>query len=392
MPPPGWQALAGFGGRPMARLGRYLTGDFLVTFGMAVLLVTFSMCIGALYQAVDVMARGIGVEVVMFFFLNNIPYTLSYSIPISALFSTLLLFGRLSSDSELDAMRSSGLSIWQIASPMVLAAVLLSAFCLYNNSFIFPHTEYASRQLIRNLGVEDPVKLLDEGRFIRDFPGYMIYVGKKRGNRVKDLIVYEINEMDGSISSSIQSKEGVIQVDESTKELRIDLFNVRIEVPDAERPEDATKTRYLSAKTFPVRLDISTMTKGSSLSKRQRNQTLPELAFRIRNTKALHSGLDAARYHAQQRCRLRVHMHQRIHLALAPLTFVLVGIPLGIRSHRKESLAGILLSLAVMFAYYLFIIIADTLDGHPEMMPWLIPWVGVVAAQITGLLFLRHAN
>ena len=44
----------------------------------------------------------------MTFFLNNIPYTLSYSIPISVLFATLLLFGRLSADSELSAMKSGG--------------------------------------------------------------------------------------------------------------------------------------------------------------------------------------------------------------------------------------------------------------------------------------------
>ena len=41
------------------------------------------------------------------------------------------------------------------------------------------------RSLLKNMGVEDPVELLDEGRFIRDFPGYMIYVGKRRDRRLK---------------------------------------------------------------------------------------------------------------------------------------------------------------------------------------------------------------
>ena len=97
------------------------------------LLITFAFTVGAIYKAIDIMARGISIDVVGRFFLYNIPYSLAYSIPISALFSTLLIFGRLSSDSEISAMKSSGLSLWQIASPIVLISVVLAGICLYNN-------------------------------------------------------------------------------------------------------------------------------------------------------------------------------------------------------------------------------------------------------------------
>ncbi|MBT8046762.1 MAG: LptF/LptG family permease, partial [Pontiella sp.] len=72
--------------------------------------------------------------------------------------------------------------------------------------------------------------------------------------------------------------------------------------------------------------------------------------------------------------------------------FVLIAIPLGIRSHRKESSIGMLMSLAIVFVYYLFIVIADSLDTSPQLMPWLIPWVGIVCAQIAGLIMIRRAN
>ena len=70
----------------------------------------------AIQQAIDIMARGLPVGIVGRFFLYNIPYSFAFSIPISALFSTLLIFGRMSADSEISAMKSSGLSMWQIAS------------------------------------------------------------------------------------------------------------------------------------------------------------------------------------------------------------------------------------------------------------------------------------
>ena len=45
----------------LGRLGRYVLRDFAGLFGMALLLVTFAMCLGAIYKAIDVLSRGIDV-------------------------------------------------------------------------------------------------------------------------------------------------------------------------------------------------------------------------------------------------------------------------------------------------------------------------------------------
>ena len=374
----------------LGRLGRYVLRDFAGLFGMALLLVTFAMCLGAIYKAIDVLSRGVDVGTVLRLFLNNIPYTLSYSIPISVLFATLLLFGRLSADSELSAMKSGGLSLWQIASPLILMALGLSVFCLVNNTLIYPNTQYANRSLLKNMGVEDPVKLLDEGRFIRDFPGYMIYVGKKEGSQIEDLVFYEISDEGGQIERSIRAKTGTLSHREGESFLEVMLQSVRIELPDPEHPDDATKTHYIAADQFPIQLDISAMSEREAVSKKRRNMTLAELVYQIDHVgDVLGMGVEQAE---QERCRWRVHLHQRFYLALAPLTFVLVGIPLGIRSHRRESAAGMVLSLAVMFVYYLLIIVADGLDTKPQWYPWLIPWIGTLAAQVGGLWMIRKLN
>lgn len=375
----------------MGRLSRYVLGDFLIIFGVALLVVTFAMCLGAIYQVVDVMARGVDAATVAGFFLNNIPYTLSYSIPISVLFSTLLLFGRLSAESELSAMKSGGLSVWQVAAPLVVLAVLLSGLCLWNNGYVYPRTEYANRTLLKNLGVEDPIKLLDEGRFIRDFPGYMIYVGKKSGSGIEDLVFYELGDSAGDIERSIWAKRGEVTRSADEMSITVMLEDVRIEVADEEHPDDSTKAQYLAAERFPIKLDISAMAQREVASKKRRNMTLGELLEQIRMSDSNSVGWRAERVE-RERTRWRVHLHQRFYLGLAPLTFVLVGIPLGIRSHRRESSAGMVLSLVVMFVFYLLMIVADGLDDKPDYFPWLIPWAGTLAAQVGGLLLIRRMN
>ena len=374
----------------MGRLGRYVLRDFVGLFGMALLLVTFAMCLGAIYKTIDILSRGIDVGTVLTFFFNNIPYTLSYSIPISVLFATLLLFGRLSADSELSAMKSGGLSLWQISSPLILLALGLSLLCLVNNTLIYPNTQYANRSLLKNMSVEDPIKLLDEGRFIRDFPGYMIYVGKKDGSQIEDLVFYEISSEHSQVERSIRAKTGTITHREGLPFLEVMLQSVRIELPDPTHPNDATKTQYIAADQFPIQLDISSLSKRETVSKKPRNMTVDELVYHMHNVDDLLSF--GAEKVAEVQCRLRIHLHQRFYLALAPLTFILIGIPLGIRSHRRESAVGMVLSLAVMFIYYLLIIVADSLDAKPQWYPWLIPWIGTLTAQIGGLWMIHKLN
>ena len=375
----------------MKKLNHYLIKDYLTIFVVAMLLITFAFSTAAIYRAVDVMARGLPVSVVARFFLNNIPYSLSYSIPISALFSTLLLFGRLSADSELSAMKSGGLSMWQIASPVLLVSLILSCFCLYNNCVVYPATSGANRELIRGMGIEDPIKLLEEGRFIREFPGYMIYVGKKNKNRVRDLVVYEVDKKSGEVTGSIRADSGIMTTDKERAELKIDLFDVRIEVPDPEFPDDSTKTDFINARKYPIRLSLSEIFEEKFSFKKRKTMTISELAYRIRNPDAAYFGLPH-KYVMKQLYGNRVELHKRICLSIAPFMFTLIAIPLGMKSHRKESSVGMVMSLAVMFVYYIFMILSKTLSNNPDLYPWLIPWIPIVFGQLGGFMLLRRSN
>jgi lipopolysaccharide export system permease protein len=373
------------------KLNRYLIKDFLTVFIVAMLLITFAFTIGAIYKAIDIMARGIPIGVVGRFFLYNIPYSFAFSIPISALFATLLIFGRLSADSEISAMKSSGLSMWQIASPIILISIVLVCICLYNNCVIYPTTTYANRKLIKGLGVEDPIKLLEEGRFIREFPGYMIYVGKKNKNRVRDLIVYEIDRDTDEVTLSVRAGSGIMTADKEKGELKIDLFDVRMEIPDPDAPEDSSKTRYVNAGKYPIRLNFAELMGEGNIPKKRKNMTIFELTHRVRNMDVETAGMAES---ARQiiRGRYLVEIHQRICLAVSPFMFVLVAIPLGITSHRKESSIGMIMSLAIMFVYYIFIILSDTMDKSPEFYPWLIPWTPILLGQLLGFYLLRRSN
>ena len=359
------------------KLSFYLIKSYLLIFFSTLLIVTFTMCLLSIPKIVSILSKGVNLSLILSYFVNLIFYFLSYSIPISSLFSSLLLFGKLSSDGELNAMKSSGLSLFQISSPIIIVSILLSLFCIYNNGFIYPNKRYENKVLLKKIDFNDPIKILEEGRSIRDFPGYIIYVKNKKENRIFDLVVYELNIDNGSVKSCIQANEGLIKIDNEKNQLIIELFKARIE-----RINKDDDNRYASANYYSIPIDISNWNDVEKPNKNRRDMNIIEL-------------INSANEYSNQRFisgELWVRIHQRLYLGLAPLTFVLIGIPLGIKSHRKESSKGMIFSLLLIFLYYCFILLADGLDHKPELFPWLIPWIGSFLYQFIGLYFLRKIN
>lgn len=359
--------------------------DYLVIFGMTVLIFTFVMCVGAVIKAIDLVARGVSVWIILRAFTYNIPYILTFSIPMSAMTTVLLLFGRLSLDGEITAMRASGLSMWQIISPIIFVSIVLSCFCVYLNVSLAPNAHYARRQALVNLGVEDPISLLEEGRFVREFPGFMIYVGKKEKANVTDVVVYETGPE--GITRSVRARSGTLSMPEENL-MMVDLYEVRIDQPDPEYPDDPTRTRTIHAQHYPVPLDFSKLFKQGTVSKTKSSMTLMELTHSIRNVRDIYPHL-AERELRQTRMGYLVEANERLALSLSCFAFTLLGIPLGIKSRRRESSIGVGISLGVVFVFYFFIIIADALVKHPHFHPDIIVWFPVVAGELLGFYLIR---
>jgi lipopolysaccharide export system permease protein len=93
-----------------------------------------------------------------------------------------------------------------------------------------------------------------------------------------------------------------------------------------------------------------------------------------------------------QRTKLIVEANQRVSIAIGCFSFMLIGIPLGVKSHRRETSTGMILSLVIVFAYYLFIVVAKALVDYPGLHPNLILWLPLIAAQFCGLCLIKRSS
>jgi lipopolysaccharide export system permease protein len=370
-------------------INRYLTVDYLVIFGMTLLVFTFVMSLGAVLKAIDLGSRGISGLLLFKVFTYNIPYMLTFTIPMSVLTGALLLFGRLSFDGELTAMKASGLSMWQIISPVVMGSILMTMLCLFIAASVAPRCRHAVRTALVELGVEEPINLLEAGRFVRDFPDMMIYIGDRSGNKITDIVVYE---MDGDVPRrNVRAKYGTLRSDKTAKVMYIDLYEVRIDEREKRGAgAEGAKSHYINASHYPVKLDFSAMQKRT-VRKKVSDMTFMDLLAAIRDVRGAFPELKYEDLR-RQRMTMVVEANKRLALSLSCFAFTLLGIPLGMRSRRKESSIGIGLSLLLVFSFYLFIILANALVGSPQFRPDLIVWIPVVVSQVIGFRLIRQAN
>ncbi len=369
-------------------LNRQMLMDFIKGFLLTLSVLTFVMYVGAVVQAIDYMSRGISGLLIMKIFALNIPFTLSFVIPMSVLTTVLLHFGRLSADGEITAMKSCGISLWQVAAPILFCSVILSGVCLYINAELSPRSHFARRQMLRDLGEEDPLALLDEGRFVNDFPGIKVYVGKKDNTHLEDIILYQFDEK--GARAEVRAQSGTVVFNKATRVMEINLEQVRLTEYDKTDPTDLSKARTLSAESYPVTLDLREMLQKSKIYKKAPDMTFSELLVAIRNVRQAFPDIQEKNV-PRMRAKMAVDANQRLTLALSCFSFTLLAVPLGIRSHRKESSIGIGLALVLLFFFYLFIIVSDALVDRPEWRPDMIPWVPVLSCQLIGILLL-HKN
>jgi lipopolysaccharide export LptBFGC system permease protein LptF len=93
---------------------------------------------------------------------------------------------------------------------------------------------------------------------------------------------------------------------------------------------------------------------------------------------------------AALRSTLLVEIHRRCAMAAACIAFALLGVPLGIHTHRRQSSAGIVVSLVVMALFYGGMVAATSLARRPELHPhWLI-WLPVALTAVGGAVLLRR--
>ena len=319
-----------------------------------------------------------------------VPFACVYALPMGFITATLLVFGRFSADHELTAARAGGVSLLSLITPVLGLSLLCCGLSAWFNLELGPQARVAFLNLKRELLVNLADAQIPEGRLVRDFPGYLFYCEKNNGGTLQNVQIYRLQN-ETNVETLIEAAQGRLSPDRTQNQLIVDLTDARTITAGARVaintfPRVSLNLSWNTATNRPVKPKISDMTLG------QLQDELVEIETTLRTTQP---GTNAA-LRLPERDKLRepvlVAMHREIAFSFACFGFTLVGIPLGIRVHRRESNIGIGIALGLVMVYYAFILLGDSLSARPELHPHLILWIPNFIFQAVGAALLWRAN
>lgn len=378
----------------MKMIDRYVSRQVLVTAFFAVAVLSVVLVLGNVFKRLlDLLVNNDApLDLILSFIAYILPFSLTFTIPWGFLTAVLLVFGRLSAENELIAWRSSGISVPRICVSVFVLAVMCVGLCLWINTEVAPKAQVKMKDALYNIVTSNPLAMFGSDKIITEFPGRKIYVERNEGAELFNLLVYEMNDRE-ELMRVVTAKRGKLETDAKNKQLLLHIYDARFEQWDEAEPENLAKIQKgikMAQSTWPISLEelYQKNQKRRGLS----GMTVGELLTRLEASAADGAGGDAKKAEAlaAEKAAAMTEVNKRFSFSLASFAFALIGVPLAITAHRKETSIGFLLSLVVAFVYFLFIIIADTLRNNPHAHPELLVWFpNVLFIAIGGWLFLR---
>lgn len=349
----------------MKLLDRFVSRELVVNLLFAIFVLSLVLIVGNIFRKLLplLVNHDVPAEYLISFIAYVLPFSLIFTIPWGMLTAILLVFGRLSADNELIAWRSNGVSVPRVCISLAFLAATCTAICLWLNVQVAPAAQEKLRSSLFDLATRNPMALFGSDQVIDEFPGRKIYVGKKEGNKLENITVFEMNDEALPVRVTF-ARTGMLEADLPNKRILMHLYEARYSQRDEKNPLDLHKIHdgiNMAEGTLPISLD--------ELYEKQKKRpsrsalSITQLVDQIKSADK------------RERSASRTELNKRFSFPFSCIAFALVGVPLGITAHRRETSIGFLLSLVIAIAYFFFVILADTLRNTPKVHPELLVWL-----------------
>ncbi len=367
---------------------RYLGKSLLLSTSFAVFVLSMVLVLGNVFQKLISKLDQhpeLGWGFVVEFMLNVLPFSLIFTIPWGLLTSILLIYGRLSADNELTALRMAGLSMPRICAPVFIVGFLATGTTFWLNADLAPKSQARIAQVFFRLATENPGAMFVNDEVINTLPGYLIYTKERTlmddGSgryHLKDLQFIKLSNRSRP-DVFIRASEGIIGFDEGNNDdLFMELEEAHIEKAESIEASDFLKHHFIKSGQATLQLSLADL-RERHRKMRPSFMTLPELRGEI-----------AAEQDPARRSAFRTELNKRLSLSMACITFCLIGVPLGVTAQRRETSIGFTLSLIIAISYFVFIIVADSFSNNPSAFPHLLMWLpNLVFMSLGAYLFYR---
>jgi len=413
-------------------------------------MITFILFVNFLLRAVDrFLGKGLDVITILEYLFLNLAWILALSVPMAVLLSTLMTFGRLSEDNEINAMRASGISYLSILRPALTFGLTVGLILIYFNNFILPDMNFKARLLSGDIYRKRPDMNIEPGFFLDVLPDYSMIIGGKNGDMMEDVRIFSKKGKESQ--TSIHAKEGKLDVisnafvltlhDGEIHELELKDFShyrriafekhiITIAADDLllNRRDSSSRTdremtvpmmlkkrqsyekriqvvekrisgsfyRVLEDSISPGTLEEGLLLVQSARDSIAQDTTLSKAALNKKNRKLktlerqLKNEFNLITSYVKSRNKYTVEMHKKFSLPFACILFVLLGASLGTMAKRGGFAVSTSLSFGFFLVYYIFLIGGEELADRNLVNPAIGMWTPNAIFLVISLYLTLH--
>jgi LPS export ABC transporter permease LptF/LPS export ABC transporter permease LptG len=311
-------------------------------------------------------------------FFYTVPLALTYTIPMSVLVGILIGLSRLAADSEITAMRASGMGVWSFGRVLAIFVVGAWALALFNGLYLAPWSMASLGHLEDQLKGSQVSFEVQPRVFYEGFPKLVLYVQDvhtAQGAAVwKGVFLADIS--DAANPRITLAHEGIL-VPEGQDRLHLHLIDGSTHETDP-KLADHYQISTFQQTDIPIELPST------------ENKADEQVPVGLVSTSALH---DYARRVDPVSARwYLIEFHRRFALPTACLVLAMVGIPLGLSSKKSGKSGGFVLTIALVFVYYFVSLIGVSLARQGKVGPMFGAWLANIVFFAAGAILLRQAE
>jgi lipopolysaccharide export system permease protein len=355
----------------MKTIDRYILNELLqpFLFGMAFFVAIW--LIDLMMELINlIFSKGVPSSVVFLFFLYSLPPTLVISFPMAILLATLVAFGRLSSDSEITAMKAGGYSFGRICAPAIAAGLFVTGLTFLFNERVVPvANDKFTRLFRREVTLKRPLPQIAANRFFEAGPGRKFYV-QSYDPRTKDMfgvVMYEGQPT--NFPRVIEAKKARLE------EGRCLFWKGRIS--DFRSTGSDYHHTYFDELEYPIDTHYVNPDDVPE-SKNARQMNIVELYAHIK---------DLAQKGLTEKAQTQnwIEFWTKTTIPFASLIFVMLGAPLGSQTSRSGTSIGIGLSVVIIFVYYVLFAAGKAFAKGGYLTPFVGVWLPNLLIGAIGL-------
>ena len=370
-------------------MDRYIAGELILPFLFGVgLFTSVGIAIGTLFDLVrKVTESGLPFTIALQVLLLQIPQWVVYAFPMSMLLAALMAYSRLSSDSEIIAIRSFGVSVYRLVVPAIIVSLLVTSLTFLFNELVVPAANYQATVTLQKALKEDRPNFQERNIF---YPEYT-RIRQKNGDKETVLTrLFYAEQFDGNQMRGLtildRTQDGLSQIvtAESANwnivDNNWDFFDgtIYLIAPDGSY-RNILRFEHQQLQLPRAPLDLAKRGRDyDEMSIRQARDQLKILTFSEDDKKIR---------------KLKVRIQEKIALPFICLVVGLVGAALGSSPQNTGRATSFGISVLVIFSYYLLLFISSRLGIVGVLTPFIAAWLpNFVGLGVASLLLYKASR